>query len=61
MISKTVGLVDADYSAWTILNIFSAFVPLVFLALLGYAYPHPVIVKTLWLCKVANVESDFFV
>jgi len=61
VISNAVRLVEADYSAWTVLNIFSAFVPLVFLALLGHAYAHPVIVKTLWLCKITNVESYYLV
>lgn len=61
VISNTVGLVDAQYSTWAVLNIFAAFVPLEFLALLCHADPHAVIVKTLRLCEVTNVKGDLLV
>ncbi len=61
VISNTVGLVDAQYSAWAVLNIFATFVPLEFLALLCHADPHAVIVKTLRLCEVTNVKGDLLV
>ena len=61
VISNTVGLVDAQYSAWAVFDIFAAFVPLKFLALLCHANPHAVIVKTLRLCEVTNVKGDLLV
>ena len=58
MVSNTVGLINAQNSARSVFNVFTAFVPLEFLALLGHTHPHAVIIQTLRLGEVANVKRD---
>jgi len=52
-------MVDPDYSALTVANVITSFVPKIIFTSLRHTYPHTIRVKTGRLGEVANVERDF--